>query len=95
VVSGGNAVFSVVVSGAGPFTYQWQFNSTNLPRDIITTVAGNGGYGYSGDGGLAVGFAVRAGTHLAAALAAASSTNTRGSHPLRPKTCCRRAALVA
>jgi sugar lactone lactonase YvrE len=40
--------------GTGPFTYQWQFNGTNLPNNIITTVAGNGsGTGYSGDGGAA------------------------------------------
>jgi hypothetical protein len=51
VVSGSNALFSVTVSGTGPFTYQWQFNGTNLPNSIITTVAGNGSYGYSGDGG--------------------------------------------
>jgi hypothetical protein len=53
VISGGDAVFCVRVSGTGPFTYQWQFNSTNLPNDIITTVAGNGTNGYSGDGGAA------------------------------------------
>jgi sugar lactone lactonase YvrE len=45
------ASFSVAVSGTGPFTYQWQFNGTNLPNPVITTVAGNGTYGYSGDGG--------------------------------------------
>ena len=48
----GTAVsFSVAVTGTGPFTYQWQFNGTNLPNNIITTVAGNGTNGYSGDGG--------------------------------------------
>ena len=54
VVAGSNAIFSVSVSGTGPFTYQWQFNGTNFdaPR-IITTVAGNGIYGFSGDGGAA------------------------------------------
>jgi hypothetical protein len=43
----------VAVDGTGPFTYQWQFNGTNLPNNIITTVAGNGTAGYSGDGGAA------------------------------------------
>jgi sugar lactone lactonase YvrE len=50
VLAGGAASFSVTVSGAGPFTYQWQFNGTNLPG-LITTVAGNGTMSYSGDGG--------------------------------------------
>jgi sugar lactone lactonase YvrE len=49
VIQGSNATFSVTVSGTGPFTYQWQLNGTNLDS-IITTVAGNGNYGYSGDG---------------------------------------------
>jgi hypothetical protein len=43
----------VAVSGTGPFTYQWQFNGTNLPYGIITTVAGDGTQGYSGNGGAA------------------------------------------
>jgi hypothetical protein len=43
---------SVVVTGDGPFTYQWRLNGTNLPP-IITTVAGTNGWGYSGDGGSA------------------------------------------
>ena len=42
--------FSITADGAGPFTYQWQFNGTNLPNNIISTVAGNGGLAYSGDG---------------------------------------------
>jgi sugar lactone lactonase YvrE len=49
---GTTASFSVAVNGTGPFTYQWQFNGTNLPNNIITTVAG-GRIGYSGDGGAA------------------------------------------
>ncbi len=53
VMAGGTATFSVAVSGLGPFTYQWQLNGTNLPNGIITTVAGNGGWVYSGDGGAA------------------------------------------
>ena len=50
--------FNVAATGTGPLTYQWQFNGTNLPNNIITTVAGNG-FGspfsgnYSGDGGAA------------------------------------------
>jgi hypothetical protein len=51
VMAGSTATLSVAVSGTGPFTYQWLFNGTNLPNGIITTVAGNGGGGYSGDGG--------------------------------------------
>ena len=38
--AGGNVRFAVGVSGAGPFTYQWQLNDTNLPNGIITTIAG-------------------------------------------------------
>ena len=57
VLSGTNVVLTVQVSGPGPFTYQWQLNGTNLPNNIITTVAGNGpdkisDYGI-GDGGAA------------------------------------------
>ena len=51
-IVGGTAVFSVTTGGTGPFTYQWQFNDTNLPAGIIT-VAGSGTGGYSGDGGAA------------------------------------------
>jgi streptogramin lyase len=47
-LNGSNVVFSVAVSGTGPFTYQWQFNGTNLPNAIIATVAGGGS---GGDGG--------------------------------------------
>jgi hypothetical protein len=56
VIYGGNATFSVMVTGVGPFTYQWQLNGTNLPNrnNIITRVAGGGvGSAFSGDGGLA------------------------------------------
>jgi sugar lactone lactonase YvrE len=52
VLNGGSATFSVSVDGSVPFSCQWQFNGTNVPQ-IITTVAGNGNSGYSGDGGLA------------------------------------------
>jgi sugar lactone lactonase YvrE len=48
-----NVSFSVSVTGTGPFSYQWQLDGTNLPNDIITTVAGNGTNGYSGDRGAA------------------------------------------
>jgi sugar lactone lactonase YvrE len=45
--------FSVGVTGTGPFSYQWQFNGTNFPNNIISTVAGNGVRGYAGNGGAA------------------------------------------
>lgn len=53
---GSNVVFDVTVSGTGPFTYQWQFNGTNLPNrmGLITRAAGGGtGSSFSGDGGVA------------------------------------------
>ncbi len=53
VIYGGNATFSVMVTGVGPFTYQWQFNGTNLTNNAITTVAGSGISGFAGDGGAA------------------------------------------
>src|ERR1039457_6486177 len=53
VVWGGNATFSVMATGVGPLTYQWQLNGTNLPNNIITTVAGDGSLGILGDGGSA------------------------------------------
>jgi len=40
VTWGGNATFSVMATGVGPLTYQWQLNGTNLPNNIIATVAG-------------------------------------------------------
>jgi sugar lactone lactonase YvrE len=43
---------SVTASNSGPFSYQWQFDGTNLPV-IINTVAGNGTEGEWGDGGQA------------------------------------------
>jgi hypothetical protein len=56
VVYGSNVTFSVLVTGVGPFTYQWRLNGTNLPNrnNLITRVAGTSGQtGFSGDGGLA------------------------------------------
>jgi len=50
---GTNVAFGMTVSGVGPFTYQWQFNGSNLPNGIITTVAGNGTAACAGDGGAA------------------------------------------
>jgi P pilus assembly chaperone PapD len=49
-----NLVFSVQASGNGPLTYQWFFNGTNVPNDLITTLAGKGiSSGFSGDRGAA------------------------------------------
>ncbi|MEJ0089194.1 MAG: immunoglobulin domain-containing protein [Limisphaerales bacterium] len=53
VLFGSNATFSVAVSGTGPFSYQWQFNGTNIPNNTISTVAGNGVLGFYGDNGAA------------------------------------------
>jgi sugar lactone lactonase YvrE len=47
VWAGANVAFAVGVTGTGPFTYQWQRNTTNVPASIITTFAGGG----VGDGG--------------------------------------------
>jgi len=41
VWSGGTASFSVAVSGAGPFTYQWQLNGADLPNDTNISGATN------------------------------------------------------
>lgn len=49
-VVGGIVSFNVAAQGTGPFSYQWQFNGTNL-TNIITTFAGNGNYVTSGNGG--------------------------------------------
>jgi hypothetical protein len=49
---GTSVSFSVGVNGTGPFTYQWQFNGTNLNQiNVITTVAGGYASAFSGDGG--------------------------------------------
>jgi len=64
IILGGTATFAVAISGTGPFTYQWQFNGTNLPS-IITTVAGNGVFNYNGDGIAATNACMRGPTGVA------------------------------
>lgn len=49
VWSGGNVTFTVGVSNAGEYTYQWRFNANNLTNGLISTVAGNGTGTYAGD----------------------------------------------
>jgi sugar lactone lactonase YvrE len=49
---GTTVTFSVTPAGAGPFSYQWQCNGTDILSGIITTVAGKiGGPAFTGDGG--------------------------------------------
>jgi sugar lactone lactonase YvrE len=51
---GGVAAFNVGASGTEPFSYQWYFNGAPASiNGLITTVAGNGISGSSGDGGAA------------------------------------------
>jgi sugar lactone lactonase YvrE len=59
VSSGTNLSFSVGVAGDGPFNYQWQLDGTNLSSVTITTVAGKGSSGYSGDGAAATNASLR------------------------------------
>jgi sugar lactone lactonase YvrE len=40
VAPGSSATFDVGATGGGLFNYQWRFNGTNVPNDLITTVAG-------------------------------------------------------
>jgi len=56
VWGGGNVTFSVGADSTGPFSYQWQQNSTNLPVGIIVGAVGNlpGFAGFTGDGGIAI-----------------------------------------
>ncbi len=52
--AGGVAAFNVGASGTEPFSYQWYFNGGPASiNGLITTVAGNGISGSSGDGGAA------------------------------------------
>ena len=55
-MAGSNALFSATISSngfcSGNFTGLWQHDGTNI-LNIITTIAGNGTSGYSGDGGQA------------------------------------------
>jgi sugar lactone lactonase YvrE len=51
---GGATAFDSGITNLGSYTCQWRHNGTNLPDSIITTVAGNGGFGFSGDGGAAI-----------------------------------------
>ena len=53
VLAGNRALLTAGVSGVGPLTFQWQLNGTNLPNNLITTIAGNGTAGFAGDGGIA------------------------------------------
>jgi sugar lactone lactonase YvrE len=53
ILPGSNVTFRVAMDGMGPFAYQWQFNGTNLPNNIINTVAGRNSLGFAGDGGAA------------------------------------------
>ena len=74
VPTGGSTGFTVAMSGAGPFAYQWQFAGMNLANPVtmtenetasIITVAGAGLAGYSGDGGLGVNAELNGPTGLA------------------------------
>jgi len=51
VLAGSTVLFSVIAQGVGPLSYQWQFDGTNLPNDVISTVVGTSHCCYSGDGG--------------------------------------------
>jgi sugar lactone lactonase YvrE len=58
VLLGSNTTFSVSVAESGLFSYQWQFNGSNIPNNTIVTIAGSGPSGqfagdFSGDGGMA------------------------------------------
>lgn len=50
-LAGSALTLNVAVAGGGPLSYQWRLNGTNLPNNLIYTIAGNGHAGYSGDDG--------------------------------------------
>ena len=66
LLAGSRAVLTANVSGVGPLKFQWQLNGTNLPNNLITTVAGNGTAGFAGDGGIATAGEVNAPVGVAA-----------------------------
>jgi sugar lactone lactonase YvrE len=49
-ILGGVAMLSVAAAGPGPYSYQWRCNGTNLQSDFITSIAGTGASGFSGEG---------------------------------------------
>ncbi len=51
MVAGETLALSIGMAGGGPLRFQWQCNGTNLPNNLIRTVAGISDYGFSGDGG--------------------------------------------
>lgn len=62
---GGSVTFDVGSSFGSTYQYQWQHNGTNLPNGVITTVAGDGAVGFSGDGGAATNAALASPTGVA------------------------------
>jgi hypothetical protein len=54
VTYGSPASLRVSVAGSTPLTYQWQFNGTNLSKNVFATVAGNGSAGFAADGSNAI-----------------------------------------
>lgn len=66
---GGTVNLSVGVTGTGPLSFKWRLNGTNLPNDQLSVLAGPWvlqlGDGALGDGGLAVGAALKKPQHLA------------------------------
>ncbi len=59
-VVGSDVTLNATTSGTSPYLYLWELNGAALP-DIITTVAGDGGNGESGDGGMATNATLYAG----------------------------------
>ena len=48
--NGATMAISVRAIGDPPLNFQWRFNGVDLPREVITVVAGNGSYVDYGDG---------------------------------------------